>query len=223
MRKLIFGLMAICTCLSANLLSAQTYYPNFDPKSWISYPDQQGNPGEVVEDMIVDPGEYILQAGVPECNDGRLGKAAEEASSLSTALITEEYPELAPVAKYGGAIVGQYVHAMQVSGAGFSGSIASLFSDLGMSPRYATCGTAAFVVPMGYHITGYSFMAQNLAQFKSGVLLAICNIQEPPYLKCPLPDGRFANTQAGNVVISTFINWSRDVRFVRMIIYFQPN
>ena len=228
MSRLTAGLLTICGCLTTYPLLAQTYAPNYDPKSGIALPSTAPNgehiPGQVYQDMIVNPGDYILESGVPQCRDGRVSKAAEQASALSAALIAKTYPALAPVAQYGGAIVGQYVNAMQVEVAkGTAGSLASLFSQLGVSPRFAACGTAALVVPMGFHITGYRFLAQNIAEWQKGALLLDCNIEEPPYLKCPLPDGRFQNTRDGNVVISTFINWAREVRFVRVVVMFEPD
>jgi len=233
MGRIIRVVLTICACLTTYPLFAQTpnvdangnYAPNYDPKSGVSLPiPQQGIPGQVYQDMVVEPGDYILAEGVPQCRDGRISKAGEQATALSTALITNAYPALAPIAQYGGAMVGQFVSAMQAELAkSTAGTLASLFSNLGLSPRYAACGTAVLVVPMGYHITGRSFLAQNNAAWRSGSLLLKCDIPSPPYLKCPLPDGLFANTGDGNVTISTFINWSRDTRFVRVVVFFEAD
>src|ERR1700724_1489112 len=122
MSRIIRALLTISACLITYPLVAQTnpsyvdangnYAPNVEPQSGMSLPNpQRGIPGQVFQDMVVEPGDYILASGVPECNDGRLGKAGEQAAALSTALITNAYPALAPIAQYGGAMVGQYVHA----------------------------------------------------------------------------------------------------------------
>jgi hypothetical protein len=178
----------------------------------------------VMEDMLVPPGDYILQPGIPQCQDGRLSMAAQQASQVSAALITKAYPSVAAFAQFGGAIVGQYVNQIQREVAGFGGSLAVLFSDLGLSPRYAACGTALLVIPEGYHITRYMYMAKDVnAPWNQASDLPLCETQEPPYLKCPIVDAAFQNTQAGNVVISTFINWARETRFVRVVLYFAPN
>jgi hypothetical protein len=164
----------------------------------------------------------MIASGVPDCADGRLSKQAKQADELFTGLVSGAYPYLAPVAKLGGSLLGQFVNQYQAEVAkGTSGALAELATEMGVSPRYAQCGTSVLVVPLGYQITGYRYLAQNNWDWQHGSLLQDCNIQQPPYLVCPLPDGRFQNTTAGNVVISTFINWAREVRFVRVVVYFE--
>jgi hypothetical protein len=200
-------------------------YPqaNRDPMTAVSLPKPELNlPGFAFQDLIVGPGDYILEKGVPTCKDGRTSRAGDQASLLAQAFITNSIPILAPLAKQGGALAGQFVTDLQQEVAkGTAGFLASLASQLGVSPRYATCGTFVLVAPAGYQIYGYAFRAQDQQKWLDTGLSVNCTKQEPPYLSCPLPDARFFTVLNGNVMISTFINWAREVRWVRVTIYFR--
>jgi len=193
-----------------------------DPMTAVSLPKPELNlPGFAFQDLIVQPGDYILENGVPACKDGRISKAGEQAAFLSQAFITKSLPMLAPLAEQGGALAGQFVTGLQQEVAkGTAGTLASLAAQLGLSPRYATCGTFVLVAPAGYHIIGYAFRAQNEQKWLDTGLTENCTKQEAPYLSCPIPDARFFTVLNGNVMISTFINWAREVRFVRVVIFF---
>jgi hypothetical protein len=120
-----------------------------------------------------------------------------------------------------GALVGELVKELQTQLASTSGSVADLLSSLGASPRYASCGTAVLIVPEGYHVRDMKENARNLND--PTPTFPQCTIEQPPYLRCPIPDTAFANTQAGNVFIATFINWAQEARHVRIIIEFDRN
>ena len=196
-----------------------------DPTSGISLPNPSLNmAGFVFQDLIVQPGDYIRDKGSPTCKDGRISKAAEQAAYLAQGFLTGALPGLAPLAQQGGALEGEFVTRLKEEAAkGTSATLVSLASQFGLSPRYAACGTFVLVVPKGYHVIGHKFMAHNEQEWLSSGLLLDCTTEQNPYVVCPIPDGRFFTVLNGNVAISTFINWAREARFVRVIIYFAPN
>jgi len=174
----------------------------------------------IIQELLVGPGDYILQPGVPYCADNRDERAGAAAQELVDGIMRRATPTLAAFATLGGILAGQFVTQLQYEIRNTGGTIAQLLSDIGLSPRCANCGTAVLIVPAGYHVTS----VVNLAKDENGPWpMNACGVQQPPYMRCLIPDLAFQNVQAGNVVISTVINWARETRRVRVLVYFAPN
>lgn len=178
----------------------------------------------VYQYITVQPGQYILQPGIPACGDHRDTRMADTARAATTLALARTGVG-APLAYVGGSLAGQFVSQFQNEVGYMGGSIAQLLSDIGASPRYAACGTIALVVPQGYHVAKVSAFAWNANQnvMSLPVEATTCNVPQEPYLKCHVPDGAWTLLQNGNVVVGTFINWARETRTAFVSVSFEPN
>jgi len=181
--------------------------------NWAPY-NNAGLPPVVYQQALVAPGDYILQPGIPGCGDQRDTRVGQTAQAVATLLLYKSGVG-AFLAINGGALAGQLVTQLQQQTAGTGGSIAQLASDLGVSPRYATCGTIVLVAPQGWHFIDAQPAAWNYGTdpFAPGANIA-CDVAsgQPPYVKCRVPDAAWIVVRYPNYVVATFINWARETR-----------
>jgi hypothetical protein len=163
--------------------------------------------------ITVDPGDYILQPGIPQCGDHRDTRVGETVDAVTT-LLARSKGWSATLAKVGGAFAGQFVTELQKEVArGTSGSIAQFFNDIGVSPRYATCGTVVLVAPEGWHFVDAKGGAHDLGQESlEGTPEALCDVPNEPYVKCHVPDAAWMIVRGPKVIVGTFVNWARETR-----------
>jgi hypothetical protein len=175
---------------------------------------QQNVPWQNVNQIItVDPGDYILQPGIPQCGDHRDTRVGETVDAVTT-LLARSKGWSAALAKTGGALAGQFVTELQEEVArGTSGSIAQFFNDIGVSPRYATCGTVVLVAPEGWHFIDAKGGAVNSGQESlEGTPASICDDPDEPYVKCHVPDAAWMIIRGPKFIVGTFVNWARETR-----------
>jgi hypothetical protein len=187
-------------------------------------PVQFGGDPYVYQYITVDPGQYILEPGIPQCGDQRDTRMGDEANALASSFL---YATGAGsfLAKQGGSLFGNFVTQYQTEvGNATSGTIAQVLSDLGVVSRYAACGTVVLVVPEHYHVVQIMAGAKDAAgAWTMPVSSTACDQPEIPYVKCRVPDAAWMNVQYGQIVMGTFVNWSRQVRDAYLSVWFEPN
>jgi hypothetical protein len=191
-------------------------------------PLQVGMPPSVDQYIVVAPGDYILQPGIPGCGDHRDTRFSDSVNVISSILL-RSWGWGAVLARQGGAFTGWFVTQFQQEAAkGTSGSIAQFASDMGASPRYATCGTAVLVAPAGWHFIMNSVLPAEWNQTDNPATLGtsmICNVPsgQEPYVKCHAPDAAWMVAVYPKYVVGTFINWARETRIADLSALIAPD
>lgn len=181
----------------------------------------------VYQSLTVGPGDYILQSGVPACSDHRDTRIGDTAAAVTTLLLRKTGIG-ALLAYEGGSFAGEFITQLQRESANWAGGIAQFFSDIGASPRYATCGTAVLIAPQGWHIVNVVGQAYNQGDLTSHVGplsldYANCSRGQEPYVKCNVPDANWMIVRDGRVAVGVFRNWARETRTAQLSAYIAPD
>lgn len=165
--------------------------------------------GTVNQTITVAPGNHILQAGIPPCDDQRDTRFANTIGAVST-VVLGNWGWNPFLAQQGGALTVQFVTRFQQEAAGSGGTIAQFFSDMGASPRYAKCGTVVLIAPQGSHFTNAIAIAYNQGVDPNSIAPnALCDDgSDPPYAKCRQPYAAWRIVVYNKYIVAMFINWS---------------
>jgi hypothetical protein len=154
----------------------------------------------------VGPGDYILQAGVPDCGGHEFDAIGAAAQAISAYRMGGVYGSLASV----------LTTAAREFQPKLGGAAGQILDTLFGANRYANCVPVSVVIPAGARITGIEYQASDWSGSRSCVIGQDCQIgwsRFDPAKYFPAGDSL--------VITSVFRNWSGDrTRNATMIVYF---